>query len=174
MENENVKLLNVKLYYPSLFDKEQYKGTPTEYFGTKLILDPADNKAAFEIVNAEIAKQVKALKLAKLPMDKACWKESENIDLAGLWELRAKTKFQPTIVDQGRQDVEKESGLIYSGCVVNVIVSFWSSANTPGGKRVGCTLLGVQFVKHGEPLGGGRKISRDVFDEIAVESTNDF
>lgn len=173
-DTENVKLTNVRLFYPSLFKKEEYKGTPTDYFGTKLILDPVENKDSMDKINEEISKKVKELKLAKLPSDKACWKESENLDLAGLWELRSKTKFQPTIVDQGKNDVAEESGLIYSGCVVNAIVSFWQSPNTPGGKRVGCTLHAIQFVKHGDALGGGGKMSKDVFDEIEVEVSNDF
>lgn len=52
----------------------------------------------------------------------------------------------------------------YSGCRANVMVDIWpqSPDGKPSkwGKRINATLTGVQFLHHGEPLGGGGRVAQ--------------
>ena len=75
MSESKLKLNNVRLYYPSIFQKEEYKGQPTPFYGTKVLVDPTLNSIEFRRINAVISNKAKELKLAKLPADKPCWKE---------------------------------------------------------------------------------------------------
>lgn len=67
-----------------------------------------------------------------------------------------------------------EEGAPYSGCYVNVKVEFWAQdADGERGipNRINCTILAVQFAKHGEAFGGGTRTNVD--DEFDEEDGDD-
>jgi hypothetical protein len=61
--------------------------------------------------------------------------------------------------------LEKDTGVIYSGCFVNAQIDIWAQDNGFG-KRINCTLAGVQFAADGDAFGGGRPASADDFDDL--------
>ena len=52
---------------------------------------------------------------------------------------------------------------IYSGCSANFLVDFWAQDNK-WGRRINAQLLGIQFVKDGDPFSGSRPAGADDFD----------
>lgn len=67
--------------------------------------------------------------------------------------LKCKSKQRPFVVDANVQDIIDPSK-VYSGCYGRVNVTF-IAYNNNGKKGITCLLNGVQFIRDGEPLGGG-------------------
>jgi hypothetical protein len=58
----------------------------------------------------------------------------------------------------------------YSGCYVNLIVRFWAQDDVDYGKRINASIEGVQFARHGEAFGGGRRVDvNSTFDDMETE-----
>lgn len=69
------------------------------------------------------------------------------------------------LLDQLKQPLTPGSGKPYAGCYVNASVELWVQDNQ-WGKRVNCTLRGVQFLRDGDAFGGGAPASADEFDTV--------
>lgn len=69
------------------------------------------------------------------------------------------------LLDQAKQPLKPASGKPYAGCYVNASVEIWVQDNQ-WGKRVNCTLRGVQFVRDGDAFGGGAPASSDEFEAV--------
>jgi hypothetical protein len=94
---------------------------------------------------------------------------------AGNWVINARSPVAPLVIDQNRQPLTEESGIPYSGCYVNAALAIWAQQNKHG-RRINAQLRGVQFVRHGEPLGGGAPASVDEFGDIeeSAMAANEF
>jgi hypothetical protein len=164
------KLENVRLSFPSLFRKATFNGVETKYEGT-LLLD----KVAHKKVIAEIDKSIKAmiadnLKGAKLGADKICMRDGDDVEYAGyagMMSFKASNKKRPLVVNKDRTPVFEDDNVIYGGCYVNAVVELWAQSNEYG-KRINANLLGVQFVRDGEPFASGETISANTFDDISA------
>jgi hypothetical protein len=88
---------------------------------------------------------------------------------AGKLYLSCNSKIRPTMVDGKRSPITAKDDLLYSGAWANVIVKLWPQANQFG-KRVNAQLMGVQFVKHDERLGGGGRVA--AAEEFGVVATD--
>jgi len=83
----------------------------------------------------------------------------------GTYFISSRSKVRPTFFDQFKQPLTEESGLLYSGCYVNVTLEAY--AYTKGNNGLGCRLRGVQLLRAGEAFGGGGPpAGDDEFDEI--------
>ena len=74
--------------------------------------------------------------------------------------------------------LRQEDGKVYSGAVMNVIFDIWcysgtskSGAKIPSG--FSATLMGLQFVADGDPIGGASVAKDTDFDDLGTEETND-
>lgn len=87
-------------------------------------------------------------------------------EFAGHWFIAAKagTQRKPFVVDQQLQPIIDESD-IYAGCYVNMAVQFFAYENS-GNKGISASLVGIQFAKDGERLGGPALEADDVFTVI--------
>lgn len=75
------------------------------------------------------------------------------------------------VATEGGRNVELDrltQSKIYGGCYVNMIVDFWGQDNQYG-KRLNAQVCGVQYVRHGDPFGGGRPADVDEFETIEGE-----
>ncbi|HEY7803861.1 MAG TPA: ssDNA-binding protein, partial [Orrella sp.] len=85
-----IKLQNVRLSFPSLFRKAVFSGEETKYEATLLINKETQADLIKQIGDA-IKEKIKVdLKGAKLPADKICMKDGENIEYdgyAGHWSI---------------------------------------------------------------------------------------
>ncbi len=120
-------------------------------------------------IQAEIAKMQKDELKSKLPADKICLKDGDEIDYdgyAGCMSVKASTAKRPIVIGKDKSPLSEDDNVIYSGCYVNAIISLWAQ-NNGFGKRINASLEGVQFAKDGSPFGdGGSKASVDDFDLV--------
>jgi hypothetical protein len=88
------------------------------------------------------------------------------------WYVTAKSATKPKLFDRRPKNadgtenlVTEESGIIYSGCYVNVTFDLY--ANTQAKNRgIFAGLTGAQFVKDGDSFGGGGTAKADDFDDL--------
>ena len=168
-------LKNVRLSFPSLFHKAVFDGKETKFEATFLI-DKVEHADKIKEIKSAIDAAIKdALKGGKLPPDKICMKDGDNIDYAGYaghMSLKASTSKRPIIIDRDKSPLTEDDNKFYAGCYVNCSLELWVQ-NNQFGKRVNCNLLGVQFHKDGEPFADGVKGSLDDFDAFSDDAFSD-
>jgi hypothetical protein len=181
-----IKLTNVRLSFPDLFQAVQYQGQgPFQYRAQFLV--PANSPMKREIDKAieQVAKEKWGVKagdiLKKAPTSKAgiCFIDGDTKEYdgyAGHWALsatRGQDKGRPLVINTDKTPLTAADGKPYAGCYVHASVEIWAQDNGHG-KTVRCQLLGVQFYKDGDSFGGGTPPSEDDFDDLGVGSTEDF
>jgi hypothetical protein len=164
---KKIKLRNCRLSFPSVFKKAVFNGQEGKYEATFLF--PKSDTETYEKIMSAIEDIKKENKGAKIPKDKLCIKDGDEIEYdgyEGMWAIKASNNSRPTVVNRDKTPLVEEDGVIYAGCYVNGIIELWYQNNSYG-KRINANLLGVQFVKDGEPFGDGAKVaSEDDFDDI--------
>ena len=167
-------LKDVRLSFPSLFHKAVFDGKETKFEATFLI-DKAGNAAKIKEIKAAIDAMIKDdLKGSKLPPDKVCMKDGDSIDYAGYagtMSLKASSTKRPIIIDRDKSPLTEDDNKFYAGCYVNASLELWAQ-NNQFGKRINCNLLGVQFMKDGEPFADGVKGSIDDFEAFTDEDVD--
>lgn len=177
-----VKLNNVRLSFPDLFEAVQFDGQgPFNYRATFLVEPGSANDKAINDAMAEVAKEKWAAKAgpilaaAKANPQKCCYVSGdlkEYDGYAGMMALscsRGQDKGRPGIYDKDKSPLQVSDGKPYAGCYVNASVEFWAQDNTYG-KALRCTLVGVQFNADGDAFTAGSQPSEDDFEDLAVDS----
>lgn len=171
-----IKLTNVRISFPSVFRKATFSGEETKFEGT-FLLDKKEQADQIENLEEQIDALLKEkLKGIKLKADKICLKDGDDIDYAGYagnMSIKASSAKRPLVVDRDRSPLSEEDGRIYAGCYVNAMIELWAQNNTYG-KRINANLLGVQFIKDGEPFADGVAASVDDFDVFDDADDDDF
>lgn len=170
-----IKIENVRLSFPSLFHKANFNGQETKYEATFLL-----NKTDHAKVIAQIEKAIKEkvavdLKGAKIGADKLCLRDGDEVDYdgyAGHMSIKASNKKRPLVIGKDKAPLTEDDNVVYGGCYVNAIVELWAQ-NNDYGKRVNANLLGVQFVREGEPFASGESVGVDDFDDLSDEFDDD-
>lgn len=172
-----ILLKDVRLAFPNLFEPTTVAGEgKPRYSGT--LLFPVDHPQLADI----------KAKIDALAKDK--WREKAAGILSGLYKTgkvalhdgdekaqydgfsgnmfvaaASQENAPPTVIDQARQPLTAKSGKPYAGCYVNASLEFWVQDNQ-WGKRVNCTLRGVQFLRDGDSFSAGRPADADEFEEV--------
>ena len=161
-----IKLNNVRLSFPSLFQKASFNGEVGKFEAT-LLLDKKQHADAIAKINVEIKKSIADnLKGAKVSADKICFKDGDEFSYdgyAGNMSFKASNNKRPMVIDKDKTPLAEDDGKPYAGCYVNAVVELWAQNNNFG-KRINANLLGVQFFKDGEPFGDGATASDNDFD----------
>ena len=168
----NIKLNNVRLSFPALFEREKFEGKEGKFAAT--FLSDKEKKENYQAVIAECERVQKEAKI-KVPRDKWCIRdgdESEYDGYQGCWSIKASTDKRPTIVNRDRTPISKDDEILYAGCYVNAIISLWVQ-NNQFGKRINANLLAVQFVADGEEFSGIKPVDPDeVFENLALDTSD--
>lgn len=172
-----VKLQNVRLSFPDLFEPKPFKpGDKPMHSATFLIkkgsdLDKKIQKAILDTVKVKFAlKDDKAQQLIesiKNNPNKFCYQDGDTKDYDGYqghMALRAKVEKRPVVIDRDKTPLTAADGKPYAGCYVNAFVEFFGYNNS--GKGVSAGLGGVQFYADGDSFGGGTRVSEDDFDDL--------
>lgn len=171
-----IKLQNVRLSFPSLFRKAVFQGEETKYEATMLI-SKENQDELYQKLKAGIAEKIKTdLKGTKLPADKLCLKDGDEIEYdgyAGHWSIKASNNKRPMVIDKDKSPLTQDDDRIYAGCYVNAIIELWAQ-NNGFGKRINANLLGVQFAKDGQPFADGVSASADDFDLVTDLDDDEF
>ena len=166
MSNYKIKLNNVRLSFPSIFNKSEFNGQVGKFEATFLMNKESQAKIISD-VEAQIALIQKDNK-AKVSPDKLCLKDGEFVDYdgyAGCMSIKAGSNRRPTVLGRDKAPVVEEDNIVYAGCYVNAVIELWFQDNSYG-KRVNCNLLGIQFAKDGDTFGAGDTDVSDDFDTI--------
>lgn len=172
-----IKLQNVRLSFPSLFKKANFNGQETKYEATFLI-DKESQADLLKKIKEAINTKIKTdLKGARLPADKICLKDGDEIEYEGyqgMASIKGANHKRPLTIGKDRSPVVEEDNIFYAGCYVNAIIELWAQDNNYG-KRINCNLVAIQFAKDGEPFGnGGTSASADDFDDISDDDDDFF
>jgi hypothetical protein len=169
-----IKLQNVRLSFPHLFQPQQQDSGASTYNAAFLI--PKGHKLVDEINAAivEVAKQkwgakadavLKQLRAA----DKLALHDGDTKSQYGGYEdhmfVNASNATRPLVLDRDKTPLTEADGRPYSGCYVNATIEIWAQDNKFG-KRVNAGLGGVQFAKDGDRFAGGTQGDESDFDEL--------
>ena len=163
-----ITIRNARLSFPSLFQKAVFDGKEGKYEAT-LLFPKTDTKTYDEIIAAieackEENKNTKVPKAKYFIQDGDDKKEYDGYE--AMWAVKAANKKRPTLIDRDLTPITEDDNKLYAGCYVNAIIEPWSQSNTFG-KRINANLLGIQFVKDGEPFGdGGTSADPDEFENL--------
>lgn len=166
-----VKLQNVRLSFPSLFNKAKFNDQETKFEAT-FLLHKDEQADLIAKIEAQLDAVAKDHFKGKIPKGlKLCLADGDEKDYDGYenhMSLKAASNKRPTIIDRDKTPLAEDDGVVYAGCYVNAIVDFWVQDNS-WGKRINSNLLGVQFFKDGDGFGAG---DTDVTNDF--ESFDDF
>lgn len=181
---ESVRIENVVICYPHLWEKHAPPGTEVAKYGAEFILDPVKNAASIAKLEAAFRKVATdagkggLVNMLKNPcqqgdvMNQLAASKGKNPrpEIAGKRVLRASDpNFQPPVVDQNMRPLGAEQASnLFGGCIVNAYVDLYWSAN-PTNPGVYCGLRGVQLVSNVgvQRLGGGALSPEQMFEPVA-------
>lgn len=180
-----VKLRNVRLSFSSLFKPTASIANGPEKFRASFLIDPntVDGKNNLKAL-AEARKAVEAEKFGK-PMeykdpkrcciangdDKISDKTGEPYDgYEGMKVVSATNGKKFPIVDADRTPLSAEDGKPYNGCYVNAVITLYGVKDKDkGGNGLFAGIDAIQFLRDGEPFGGGGVSADDVFEDETSE-----
>ena len=166
-----VKINNARLAFPELFTPKAVNGEGEPAYSATFILEAGSaqvaelEKAIEDVATAKWGAKAQAQIQRLRKTDKLCLRDGDDKPYDGFkgkLYVSARNRTRPTVVDRDRSPLTREDGRPYGGCYVSAIVELWAQDNQYG-QRVNASLVGVQFVRDGEPFGDGG-ISADQFD----------
>ncbi|MEX3629075.1 MAG: ssDNA-binding protein [Burkholderia sp.] len=190
-----VKLKDVRLSFPDLFEAVQYEGKgPFNYRATFLqpkgqaVYAQQDDKSWKPSTMAKVIAQVAkdkwgakaeaVLKSIANNNQKLCWIDGASKEYDGydgnfyLSASRGQDKGRPLIVNHDKAPLTAADGKPYAGCYVIGTVEIWAQDNSFG-KGIRATLRGVQFLRDGDAFSAGTPVTDDDFEEIDAPETVD-
>jgi hypothetical protein len=173
-----LKLNNVRLAFPELFEAKSFEGSEPA-FSASFLIEPKDKQVAMiekvmeEVGSDKWGAKWPEVKKQLVKQDKMALHDGDNKDkyagFAGMLYVSARNKTRPGIFDRDRTPLMPADGKPYGGCYVNCVLDVWAQDNAFG-KRINASLSGVQFLRDGEAFSGGRPATEDDFDDIAETS----
>lgn len=171
-----VKLKNVRLAFPALFEARTVNGEGEPRFSASFIFPHGhpcvdDINAAME----QVAKDKWGLKAAEMLKSlrttlKTCLHNGEEKiayeGYPGNLFLSASSKARPLVIDRDRSVLTVQEGKPYAGCYVNASIDIWAMDNKFG-KRICASLSGVQFHRDGDIFTSGGMASAADFEDVS-------
>ena len=174
-----VKLVNVRLAFPALFEPKSVNAGDDPRFSAAFPVKPgSENAKALDAAVSAVANEKWGAKAANILAElkakgrvaykeAALSKDGEVYDgFEGMHTFNATNKVRPLVINSDKTPLTAADGKPYAGCYVDVIVELWAQDNSYG-KRVNATLSGVQFRADGDAFSGGRPASTDEFEDLA-------
>ncbi len=175
-----LKLENVRLAFPVLFEAKTVNGEGKPAFSASLLIDPAD--AQVRAINAAIEQVAKEKWGAKADAILKTLRATDKVALhdgdlkstydgfAGNLYISARSTTRPLVIDKDKSPLTEQDGKPYAGCFVNASIELWAQDSSYG-KRVNASLRGIQFFRDGDAFAGGGAASEDEFEEITEGAT---
>lgn len=170
-----LKLNNVRLAFPVLFEAKTVNGEGKPAFSASFLIDPTDpqvkalNQAIEQVAREKWGAKADAVLKQMRAQDKVCLHDGDlkaNYDgFPGNQYVSARSATRPLVIDKDRSPLAEADGKPYAGCYVNASIELWAQDNNYG-KRVNAGLRGVQFLRDGDAFAGGGAASEDEFDDI--------
>jgi hypothetical protein len=172
-----IKLTNVRLAFPQLFEAKTVNGEGKPAFSATLLV--AANDPQVKAINAAIDQVAKDKWGAKADAMLKQMRTADKVALhdgdlkstyegfAGNLYVSARNPVRPLVIDVDKTPLVEVDGKPYAGCFVNASIELWAQDNKYG-KRVNATLGGVQFFRDGDAFAGGGAANADDFDDISA------
>lgn len=171
-----VKLQNVRLAFPALFEPKDYMNDGKFRYRATFIMPKnhpniADiEKAMLEVATAKWGAKAQANLMAiKSNHQKCCFFDGNaKADLngfAGNMALNANNESRPVVVDRNKAALTAQDGKPYGGCYVNATIGLWAQDNQFG-KAIRAELRTVTFLRDGDSFGGSAPITADEIDDV--------
>jgi hypothetical protein len=177
-----LKLRNVRLAFPALFEAKTVNGEGDPAFSACFLLDPADpqvkaiHTAIDQTATEKWGAKAPAMLVQARKADKVCLHDGDlkatYEGFPGMLFVSARNRVRPTVLDADKSPLVAADGKPYAGCYVNAVLDLWAQDNNYG-KRVNATLMGVQFARDGDSFTGGGAASEDDFDDVSAGATAD-
>lgn len=169
-----VKLINVRLSFPDLFEARAFKqGDKPKFKATFLVPQDSPQVKEIEAAIKEVAKAkwgAKAdsvIKSIRGNPNKFCFQDGDTKDYDGyanMMALSAGSVTRPLVIDRDKSPLTAADGKPYAGCYVNASIELFAYDNS--GNGISASLKGVQFARDGDSFAGGAPASPDDFDSI--------
>lgn len=177
-----LKLNNVRLAFPSLFEAKTVNGEGKPAFSAVFLLEPTDRqvKTIEAAIDAAAAEKWGAKAPAMLKQIRAADKtflhdgdtKASYAGFEGMTFVSARSETRPLVLDADKSPLVAADGKPYAGCYVNAVLDVWAMDNNYG-KRVCASLGAVQFFRDGDAFAGGRSASEDDFDDVSAGADAD-
>lgn len=177
-----LKLNNVRMAFPVLFEAKTVNGEGKPAFSASFLIDPADpqvkalNAAIDQVANDKWGAKAAAILKQMRATDKVALHDGDlksNYDgFPGNLYVSARSTTRPLVINNDKSPLTEQDGKPYAGCFVNASIELWAQDNNYG-KRVNASLRGVQFLRDGDAFAGGGAASEDEFDDISAGATAD-
>ena len=172
-EKGTIKLLDVRLSYPHLFelwgknekDKKKYSG--------RFIMPNSTHEAENEALREYLAKLKKDwFPNGGVKSDGLFHRDGDNDDkpeLEDAWYVAASETMRPQVIGRRREVITEADDIVYAGCYVNALIKPWKQ-NNEHGKKINANLIAVQFVRDGERFGAERPDVSEEFEDVDDEA----
>lgn len=174
-----VKLSNVRLAFPVLFEAKAVNGEGDPAFSASFLIPPGHPAIeALETAMDHVGKEKWGAKWPNVKKEIATKDrfalhdgdtKSDYAGFPGNLYVSARNKSRPLVVDRDKSPLTMADGRPYAGCYVHASIELWAQDNSYG-KRINASLRGVQFYKDGDAFTGGGAASDDEFDDIENEA----
>ncbi|MBO7173133.1 MAG: DUF2815 family protein [Burkholderiaceae bacterium] len=179
----DMTITNARLSFPHLFEPAAESNQPNAkmVYSASFLLkkdDPTINKireAIYKTAEEKWGEKANGILMKLYANNLVCLRDGDLKDYdgyEGCMFIASKNKNRPLLIDRDRSILGQSDGKPYAGCYVNAKVSFWAQDNQYG-KRINCSLLGVQFVKHGDSFTGARVAVTDDFEDLGVNADDE-
>lgn len=164
-----VKLKNVRINFPSLFEKNVYKGKGSykaHFYIEKnsemvKLLDTTFDQIGNETFGAKWGIIKKTIENNN---QKTSYYDGVLKSQPDYMVLSASSKRQPPVYHANKQKATVDDNPVYGGCHVNAVVELYGDKANGG---IYCNLSGVQFLKDGDPFAGGYIARDDDFESLS-------
>ena len=177
-----IKLTNVRLAFPQLFEAQTVNGEGKPAFSASFLIDPKDpqiksiNAALEQVAKDKWGAKADAMLKTMRATDKVALHDgdlkAQYAGFEGMMYISSRNPVRPLVVDQKRTPLTEADGKPYAGCYVDVSIELWAQDNNYG-KRINATLGGVQFRADGDAFVGGGAASEDDFEDISEGANAD-
>lgn len=171
-----IKLINVRLGFPNLWEPDQ----KFNKFSACFPIDPKSaNAKALDYAVQKVAKEKWGAKADAILSEikragRLSYIESPKRDangevyggFEGAYTCNTSSDTKPQVIDKDTSPLTKADGKPYGGCYVDASVEVWAQDNS-WGKRINAKLRWVQFRSDGDSFSGGVPVSQDEFSSIA-------
>lgn len=180
LEDNSIVIRNVMLSYPHLFEPYVKAGDDPKRarYGATFVLDKEEHKEEIAALQAILVERQKEWFKKKIKPDNLCLRDG---DMSGKPEYEGKMilaasdkKIAPNLLSRdGRRQVKESDDMLYPGAIVNGRISLWKQDNEHG-QKINANLIGVQFMKHNERIGGvSRPKADETFENEGDDDTSD-
>lgn len=174
-----IKLENVRLAFPALFEAKTVNGEGEPAFSASFLIPHGHpviqtlQDAFEEIGKAKWGTKWATVKKEIVAKDRFALHDGDTkADYAGFegnMFVSARNKTRPLVIDKDKSPLTQQDGRPYAGCYVHGSIELWAQDNNYG-KRINASLRGVQFFKDGDAFAGGGAASDDEFDDLSVSA----